>query len=327
MLLHKNVLRFTEVINATANLLNINSSYVEKDYWQIFAIHVLQQNKLSDDIILKGGTALSKCFELVKRAPDDIDFVVARKDGETDSKLKSKLKKINSILSKDLPEIAIDGLTRKMGMNRKTAHSYWKPSDSKYCPKNNLVVIDYSWLGEFKPYSKRSCNSIIGNALKNNGQNALVEQFLLFPIDINVLDPFRTFCEKIMSLVRCSYSDVPIPNLVKKIKHTYDLHQLLQYEEFKFFLQSDEFLKMMMNVAIRDSKSLRNNNIWLKHHPIESLFFDKLPGNWIIHFSQVYNTEFSAVVHGDLPSDIQILETLVLIKNRLKGMFWNIEIS
>lgn len=324
MLLHKNLPLFTDLINVTANLLNIQSSYIERDYWQVFALQTIQQDPLAENIILKGGTALTKCFELIKRIPDDIDFVVARKEGETDSRLKSKLKRIGNIISKEIPEIPIEGLTRKMGMNRKTAHSYFKLNDEDYSPENNLVIIDYSWLGEFKPYSSCSLNSFIGNTLAGIGQNIIIDQFKLFPFKMNVLDPFRTFCEKIMSLVRFSYSEDPIYDLSKKVKHTYDLYQLLQYERFQLFLQSEEFFKMMINVAYRDAKSLRNNNHWLKYHPVESLFFNKLNENWSSHLSQVYNTKFSTTVYESLPPDVQILETLFLIKNRLKEMCWDI---
>ncbi|WP_333578132.1 nucleotidyl transferase AbiEii/AbiGii toxin family protein [Sphingobacterium sp.] len=324
MELHKHPYHFKKNIHYISNLLNIQSSYVERDYWQTFTLYLIQQDSLSEDIIVKGGIALSKCFKFIKRTPEDIDFVVARKKGKTDSRLKSKLKRIGSILWKELPEIQIEGLTRKMGMNRKTAHSYWKPNDENFCPENNLVTIDYSWLGESDPHSKYSFNSLIGDALEETDQKATINQYQLFPFEMNVLDPFRTFCEKIMSLVRFSYSDDPIINLSKKLKHVYDLYHLLQYEKFQHSLQSEDFFKMLLNVANRDAKSFRNNYHWLKYHPADSLFFHKLNENWNIHFSQVYNRKFSLFESSQLPPDYLILETLNLIKNRLNSLPWDI---
>ena len=324
MELHKNPYHFKKNIHYISNLLNIQSSYVERDYWQTYVLYLIQQHPSSEDIIIKGGIALSKCFKLIKRTPEDIDFVITRKEGETDSRLKSKLKRISNILCKELPEIQIEGLTRKMGMNRKTAHSYWKPNDENFCPENNLVTIDYSWLGESNPHSKYSINSLIGDTLEETSQKAIINHFQLFPFEMNVLDPFRTFCEKIMSLIRFSYSIDPITNLSNKLKHVYDLYQLLQYEKFQLFLQSEDFFKMLINVANRDAKSLRNNNHWLKYHPAESLFFNKLNQNWSTYFSQVYNTKFSTVGAGLLAPDYQILETLNLIRNRLNSIPWDI---
>ncbi len=146
MELHKHPYHFKKNIHYISNLLNIQSSYVERDYWQTFTLYLIQQDSLSEDIIVKGGIALSKCFKLIKRTPEDIDFVVARKKGETDSRLKSKLKRIGSMLCKELPEIQIEGLTREMGMNRKTAHSYWKPNDENFCPEVKHVYDIYQLL-------------------------------------------------------------------------------------------------------------------------------------------------------------------------------------
>ncbi len=72
---------------------------------------------------------------------------------------------------------------------------------------------------------------------------------------------------------------------------------------------------MMSNVANRDAKSLRNNNQWLKYHPIESLFFRDVEENWLGLFKQVYNNDFSVLVYDTLPKSDQVLKTLFLIKN------------
>ena len=46
-----------------------------------------------------------------------IDLVVFRREGETGSKLKSKLKSISTVLETVLPEVGIEGITHKKGMN------------------------------------------------------------------------------------------------------------------------------------------------------------------------------------------------------------------
>ena len=54
----------------------------------------------------------------------------------------------------------------------------------------------------------------------NNGQVSVAEANGLMPFEVRVLDPTRTLCEKIMSLVRFSYRENPIEDLRKKIRHT-----------------------------------------------------------------------------------------------------------
>lgn len=79
-----------------------------------------------------------------------------------------------------------------------------------------------------------------------------------------------------MSLVRFSYGENPIEDLKKKIRHTYDLHQLLKQEVYSEFFHSKSFDEMLLKVAIDDVASFRNNNKWLMHHPKEALIFKEL---------------------------------------------------
>ena len=75
----------------------------------------------------------------------------------------------------------------------------------------------------------------VGNMMLNNGQTELASENGLLAFNLLALEPIRTICEKIMSLVRFSYSDNPIDDLKKKIRHTYDLHQLLKEKEISHF--------------------------------------------------------------------------------------------
>ena len=114
----------------------------------------------------------------------------------------------------------------------------------------------------------------------NNGQTAIAKENGLLPFDVLALKPIRTICEKIMSLVRFSYGEEPIDDLKKKIRHTYDLHQLLKQEEFSDFFHSSAFYDMLLKVANDDVASFRNNNKWLNYHPNEALFFKDLETFW-----------------------------------------------
>ena len=146
----------------------------------------------------------------------------------------------------------------------------------------------------------------------------------LLPYDLLVLEPIRTICEKIMSLVRFSYGENPIDDLKKKIRHTYDLYQLLTQEEFLKFFQSTAFDEMLLKVANDDVISFRNNNQWLVHHPSEALIFKDLDNVWI-ELKTTYNGDFKNLVYGKLPKEEVILETLKMIQERLKTISWTIK--
>lgn len=124
MKLHQNIALFRDAVRVTAQQMNIPPEFVEKDYWVTYALFTIFNDEIGKDTVFKGGTALSKCYNMIERFSEDIDLVVLRREGETDSKLKSKLKAVSTVVEAVLPEVPIEGVTHKMGMNRKTAHSY-----------------------------------------------------------------------------------------------------------------------------------------------------------------------------------------------------------
>lgn len=126
MKLHKNKELFQDAIIATSQQKRIPEIYVEKDYWVTLALFTIFNDEIGKETVFKGGTALSKCHQLVERFSEDIDLVVLRKEGETNNQLKSKIKKISKCVTQVIPEIEINGITNKLGMIRKTAHSYEK---------------------------------------------------------------------------------------------------------------------------------------------------------------------------------------------------------
>lgn len=324
MKLHENKTLFRQAVQFTADQMKIPAIYVEKDYWVTYVLFTIFNNEVGKDTVFKGGTALSKCYQMIERFSEDIDLVVLRKEGETDSKLKSKLKIVSTVVDTVLPEVTIEGITHKMGMNRKTAHSYKKEFKGDYGQVRDTIVVETTWLGYHEPYTTKSIVSFVGQMMLDYQQFDIAKENELLPYDLLVLEPIRTICEKIMSLVRFSYGENPIDDLKKKIRHTYDLYQLLTQEEFLKFFQSTAFDEMLLKVANDDVISFRNNNQWLIHHPNEALIFKDLENVWN-ELKATYNGDFKNLVYGKLPKEEVILETLKMIQERLKTISWTIK--
>lgn len=326
MILHENKTLFRQAVQFTADQMNIPAIYVEKDYWVTYALFNIFNNEIGNDTVFKGGTALSKCFNMIERFSEDIDFVVLRRKGETNSKLKSKLKAVSTVVEAALPEVAIEGITNKIGMNRKTAHSYNKEFKGDYGQVRDVIIIESTWLGYYEPYTSKSIVSFVGQMMLDNKQSNLAKEYNLLPFDLLALEPIRTICEKTMSLVRFSYGKNPIDDLKKKIRHTYDLHQLLKQKEFLDFFHSKAFDKMLLKVANDDVRSFKNNNKWLIHHPNEALFFKDLGNVWS-ELNTIYSGDFKNLVYGELPNEVNVLDTLKMIQKRLKAISWTIKIE
>ncbi len=323
MKLHENEELFRQAVQATAERMGILDIYIEKDYWVCYALKLIFESPVKDEVIFKGGTALSKCYTYIERFSEDIDLVVIRKEEETGSQLKAKLKKITKEIGGPFVEVEMKGITNKMGMIRKVAYNYPKIFKGNYGQVRDAIIIEATWLGYFEPYSKKVLNSYIYDMMIATGQKALAEEYNLLPLEVLVLDSRRTLCEKIMSLVRFSHTEQPIADLNAKIRHVYDIHQLLKDETVRNFFNSDDFDTMLLKVAHDDVQSFKNNNDWLRYHPKEAMIFNSPEETWH-QLKDTYQNQFKFLVYGELPKEEVILATIKKVSNRLSRVEWEV---
>lgn len=324
MNLHSNKELLHDAILATAEYLEMREIYVEKDYWVTVALHEVFHSEIASQAVFKGGTALSKCHKLIERFSEDIDMVVLRKEGENDTQLKKKIREISKVVEKVIPEIEVEGLTNKVGNIRKTVHQYDKLFDGDFGQVRDRVVVEATWLGNFEPFSEMPVSSYIYEMMKVKGQDELIEQYNMAPFNIQVLSKLRTFCEKIMSLVRFSRSQEPITDLRNKIRHVYDIHQMLKDVEIQQFFNSIEFDEMLHQVGHDDMIGYKNNNKWIPEHPSTALIFEKPQETWE-QLSAEYNSNFKDLVTGELPLEKLLVDTLSMVADRLKKINWEIK--
>jgi len=321
MKLHNEPKLFKQAIQATSQHKGLLEIYVEKDYWVTLALHIIFHSELRESVVFKGGTALSKAFKLIERFSEDIDLVLLHNENETSNQLKKRLKQISNIVSEQLPEFALEGITRKMGMNRKTAHSYQHNFNGNFGQIRDCIILETSWLGSYEPFIKLKINSFIYEMMIAKEQEKIAEAYDLLPFEVLVLESKRTICEKIMSLTRFSYSEKPIEELKLKIRHIYDITRLLSNNDIMQFVESIEFDRMLLRVAKDDVHSFRQNK-WLEKHPKDAMIFANPKKIWE-ELKLTYHNKFKDLVYGELPSNEDILSSLNKVVSRISTVNWS----
>ena len=325
MKLHEDIKLFRQSIDFTARQMGISPIYVEKDYWVTYVLHLIFHDSIGTETVFKGGTALSKCFGLIERFSEDIDLVVLKGDNEGGNLLRNKLKSITNLVGTKLTEVEEEGITHKVGMLRKIAYSYPKTVTGKYGQVRENIIVEATWLGRYEPFHKTTISSYIFTMMESAGQHQLAEEHNLLPFEVQVLHVNRTICEKIMSLVRFSYGEDPITDLRNKIRHTYDLHQLLKVLAISEFFESPAFEEMLLLVGEDDVASFKNNNQWLAFHPKEAKIFRETEETWR-ELENTYTNDFGNLVYGELPNSDAVLDSLITIRERGKNVKWGITI-
>ena len=326
MNLHLDKDNFEGAIVATAEHFKIPEIFIEKDYWVTYALHQLFYSDIKDLIVFKGGTSLSKCYKVIERFSEDIDLVVSKNDCVSGNALRERLKDVTKVIDKTILEpVPNDPNNNKKGSLRKIVYSYPKVGvKGAFGEVRETIVLEVSHLGNFEPNTIKPICTLIADYIKTTPNIELISQFGLEDFEVKALSIERTFCEKIISLVRFSYSENPLDELSQKVRHTYDLHQLLQLETIKTFVNSNEFDSMLLQVGIDDDKAIPNDKNWLFKHPKDALIFSKTSIVWNV-LKKVYTTSFKELVTGSLPSENAVYETLVFLSKRIQKIEWEIK--
>ena len=87
----------------------------------------------------------------------------------------------------------------------------------------------------------------------------LVNQFDLFPIEVLVVQPEKTLCDKICRLARISSQADAVTLIAKYNRDLYDINAMLKQERFRAYVQSDKFLRHIAQVLSEDSQSKKSS--------------------------------------------------------------------
>lgn len=65
------------LFETTAREMKVSTTIIEKDFWVCFVLnYLLNKSKYKDYFIFKGGTSLSKCYDVIKRFSEDVDLIL-----------------------------------------------------------------------------------------------------------------------------------------------------------------------------------------------------------------------------------------------------------
>ena len=100
----------SELFSETATLMNTTNSIVEKDFWVVWTLDkIFSDDKLNKILMFKGGTSLSKVFNLIGRFSEDIDLIldwrlVSNENPLNEQESKNKQVKFNEQINENAKE-------------------------------------------------------------------------------------------------------------------------------------------------------------------------------------------------------------------------------
>ena len=320
MTLDNNIQHFSDAIRAASGYLDIAPIYVEKDYWITKILQQLSRTPQANNTVWKGGTSLSKGYRLIDRFSSDIDIAVLA-EGMNGNQVKALISKVSKGITKGIPETDMPGETSKGSRYRKTYHSY-KSTLTGSAPRmkllGNYVIVEINSFANPYPYLKLEVESFITQFLRETRREQLIDDWDMAPFKLNVLDKRRTICEKMVSLLRFSYTPHPVEGLSKKIRHFYDLHSLLNDTECHDYLKHG-FVSDLKDLWLHDQSVFDTPKSWQGMSIEDAPLLKNFPKLWK-ELSPHYSYELSQLAYRPipLPEDIEasITELLGIVHHK-----------
>ena len=325
MKLHTNIQDFTELIQLSATHFHILPEFVEKDYWITLTLNRLSQSSHVNSVVFKGGTSLTKGYRLINRFSEDIDIALLD-EKLTGNALKTKIRKIEKVITADLIEIEEPGVTRKGSVYRKSLFQY--PSNINSRLLNNIqkrIIVEINSFANPYPFVQQEITSFIAAFLTATNQTEVIQEYGLQQFSLNILDKRRTMLEKLVSLIRFSFAENPSKELAKKIRHFYDLYYLANDEECTLYLQSAEFQKDLSDLLIHDQQEFDEPQGWQTKAIKDSPLITDFSALWT-NLRSTYQNELTPLAFSEIPNEKtieksfmttikQILDNKILIEN------------
>ena len=237
-----------QLLTLTADAEGINQVAVEKDWWVTVTLKALFQTSCASHLLFKGGTSLSKGWDLIQRFSEDIDLAIHHSfwgvEPQNNNQLKNLRKKARKYIHEDLSE-ELDEKLKAMGItnyeienittveestgNRDidsdsdptVIHLKYKSvidSDSTYILEH--VKIEISCLSMAEPSETKEITSLIYKHYQKEDDEMISE--------VKVVSPSRTFLEKIF-LLNEEFQKL-VPRDMRMSRHLYDIEKLMDTE-------------------------------------------------------------------------------------------------
>lgn len=258
--LQLSIARRIEILNQASNITGLPAIAIEKDWWVTLALKASFSFEYSPNIVFKGGTSLSKGWDLIERFSEDIDFAIDRKffgfEGDiSKTQIRNLRKKSCEFISTTFLADLIKRFTEWKAIDdcRVFAHAV-NDSDkdpqvieieynsvldkSDYLPQRVLIEISSRSLME--PCENRVINSILSLTIPN-------QSFTTDSFNVPTVLAQRTFLEKIFLLHEEFSQETAKIRIERLSRHLYDLEKLMNTEHGISAIQNVELYNSIVS--------------------------------------------------------------------------------
>lgn len=228
---------FKQLVRKTAGSLDMWPDEIIKDYFMMMALKAIVEQ--DPNLVMKGGTSLSKAYGIINRFSEDIDIAVTLKEKYSLSKSKINRDKYHSV-SKGLSATGLDfeaadqkfGISERRNMNvialrlpikltQLSLLDYVKIEEETFSPAFPIEKRQVqSYLGEFLQEKTKEYNKVFKNYPELNSFSVLVQR------------PERTMIDKLMTIADNYLKERLYPTDKKSPARSRDFYDIVKINEY-----------------------------------------------------------------------------------------------
>ncbi len=328
---HKEKRAYFEV--AAANL-NIMPQLVEKDFWVCWILKVLfSLPEIGEHLTFKGGTSLSKCYDVIKRFSEDIDISIERSflsgshpmepDKEEGNKENQKrLKELHVACTKKIDDVIFPALKKSIAsvlIDKKEWKLELDVEDKD--GQTILFVFSHAMTSHAESYIRSSVKIALGARsdhwpvetatvvpyIANVGGDLAIEG-----ASVRVLAAERTFWEKatILHMIYHYPAEKNVPPRMSR--HYYDIYAMINSPIYKRALNNMDLLKY-----VAEHKSLFFKAIWAHYETAKPGSLRLLPRESQVAQLKNDYRQMQPMFFEEAPAFDQIIEKLLAVEKEI----------
>ena len=325
--------RQRQAINNVALKTELPPSSIEKDWWVTQVLKALHTLPYAEHIAFKGGTSLSKCWNLIARFSEDIDIALSREflgfGGElSKTQISDKLRRAACSFVRGKMQYDVKEALLAQGI-RQDVFSVDVVITPVTTVDPEVITVTYQSLYDVSPYIKNTVKlEISGRSMVDPVEkkyiNAAIDAhfpnapFAEEPFEVNAVIPERTFLEKVFLLHEEFHKDVV--RVERMSRHVYDLAMMMDSERkiADRAVNNEELYRTVLEH--------RRKFIGLKGFNYDELYTDTLcivPDNEIAErWQEDYKFMGEHMIYGPVPSFEELVEKMTLLNDKIRQLHY-----
>ncbi len=323
--------RQRQAINNVALKTGLPPSSIEKDWWVTQVLKALHTLPYAEHIAFKGGTSLSKCWNLIARFSEDIDIALSREylgfgDELSKTQISDKLRRaacsfVREKMQHDVREALFALGTRQDAFSVDVVITPITTTDPE------VITVTYQSLYDVSPYIKNTVKvEVSGRSMmepvEKKAINAAIDAhfpnapFAEEAFEVNAVIPERTFLEKVFLLHEEFHKEVV--RVERMSRHIYDLTMMMDSERniADRAIHNEDLYRTVLEH--------RRKFIGLKGFNYDELYTNTLsivPSEKIAEmWWEDYKFMGEHMIYGSVPSFDELIEKMKILNDKIRQL-------